>query len=328
MRRIIPGLFTALAIAAFPLPALTQPAEKVYRIGLLTGLPLTGSPIWKEAFREGLRERGYVEGKNITIEWRSHGGVISRRPALAADLVRRKVDVIVASGPGDIRAVKRATAAIPVVMMSSSDPVGAGLIVSLARPGGNVTGLAISRPELVAKLLALLKETLPGISRVAVFISQSGGDDRQIRARLDGMAVSLGVTLQYLNINAPADIETSFRAAVEGQADAVLFRVARPLTVLRRPWIMELAAKSGLPVVYERESEVESGGLMSYSVDRQDFYRRVAAYVDKILRGAKPADLPVEQPMRFKLTVNLSTAKALGIKIPRSILLRADKAIE
>jgi len=328
MRRILPGLFAALAISAFPLSAVAQSAGKLHRIGFLTGLPVTGAPAWMDAFREGLRERGYVEGQNVTIEWRTHGGVISRRPALVADLVRRRVDVIVASGSRDIRAVRQATAEIPVVMVSGGDPVATGLIASLARPGGNVTGLATARPELAAKLLALLKETFPGISRVAVFLWRTGGDYRQIRARLDGTAKALGMTLQYLDINVPADIETAFRAAVAGRADAVLFRVARPLTVQRRPWLMELAAKSGLPVIYERESEVEAGGLMSYGVDRPDVYRRVAAYVDKILRGAKPANLPVERPMRFKLTVNLKTAKAQGISIPRSILLRADRVIE
>jgi len=328
MRRMIPGLFAALAVSAFLLPTVAQSAGKLYRIGFLTGVPLTGAPVWKEAFREGLRERGYVEGKNIAIEWRSHAGVNSRRPALVADLVRRRVDVIVASGSTNIRAVKKATATIPIVMVGSGDPVATGLVASLARPGGNVTGLSMSRPEIAAKQLSILKEALPGISRVAVFLFRMGTDYTQIRARLDGTAKALGMTLQYLDINAAADIETAFRAAVEGRAEAVLFRVARPLFVRRRPWLMELAAKSGLPVIYEWEPEVEAGGLMSYTVDRPGLYRHVAAYVDKILRGAKPADLPVEQPMRFKLTVNLKTAKAQGISIPRSILLRADRVIE
>lgn len=309
-------------------PASAQPAGRVYRIGFLTGTPLAGDWRLRNALRGGLRELGYVEGKNIAIEWRSTDAIRGRRAELAAELVRLKVGVIVAVGSGDIRAAMKATSTIPIVMVVGGDPVRSGFVASLAHPGGNVTGLATFRPELTAKRLELLKETIPTVSRVAVFLTPSRTDSPPIRKQLGLRADAIGVTLRYMDIRGPEDIAMAFRAAVAGRADAVIFRVARPF--LLSPWtrVGDLAAGSRLPVIFERESLVKAGGLMSYGVYRPDLYRRAATYVDKILKGAKPADLPVEQPTKFTLTVNLKTAKALGITIPRSVLLRADEVIE
>jgi putative ABC transport system substrate-binding protein len=269
-----------------------------------------------------------VEGKNIVIEWRSTEGKTDRRPALAAELVHLKVDVIVAVGSGDIRAAKEATAAIPIVMVQGGDAVGSGFVASLARPGGNITGLSTLRPELSGKRLELLKETVPRLSRVAVFVSSTDQDYAQIQKEVELAAGALGVKLQYLEVRESKDIETAFREASKGRADAVLFRVAGPFVTSQRPQIAQLAVKSRLPVIYERAAEVEAGGLMSYGVNNSDMYRRAATYVDKILKGAKPADLPVEQPMKFEFIINLKAAKQIGLTIPPNVLVRADKVIK
>lgn len=312
----------------WPLAAYGQQPGRSYRIGYLTG---SGRVAVFEAFRRGLRELGYIEGKNIVIERRSSGGNPGRRRAGAAELARLEVDVIVAVGFGDIRAAREATDAIPIVMVTSGDPVASGLVASLARPGGNVTGLATLRPELAAKRLELLKETIPGLSRVAVFLTANEYADygrTHFQEVLDHSARAIGVTLRYLPIMTSRDIETGFSAAVAARAEAALFRVAGPLLGSWRPWIAELAANSRLPVIYERGSMVHAGGLMSYGVDRLDLYRRAATYVDKILKGAKPAELPIQQPARFKMVINLRAARALGLTIPHSVMLRADEVIE
>ena len=241
--------------------------------------------------------------------------------------MRLKVDVIVAGGSGDIRAAKEATTTIPIVMINGGDAVGNGFVASLARPGGNITGLSIFRPELSGKRLELLKETVPRLSRAAVFVSSASQDYAQVLKELDLAAGVLAVKLQHLDILSSKDVETAFRSAVKGRADAVLFRVPGPLVSSQRPQISALAVKSRLPAICEAAADVEDGGLMSYGVNTNDLDQRAAVYVDKILKGRTPADLPVEQPMKFEFIVNLKAAKAIGLTVPPNVLVRADKVI-
>jgi putative ABC transport system substrate-binding protein len=324
------GVFL-FVVAALILPSLhiaqAQQPTKIPRIGYLTGPPLSASVGVRDAFRQGLRELGYVEGKNIVIEWRSWEGKRDRRPALAVELVHLKVDVIVAVGSSDIHAAKEATSTIPIVMVNGGDPVGSGLVASLARPGGNVTGLATLRPELTGKRLELLKEIVLRLSRVAVFASPGSGDHTQILKELDLAAGPLGVKLQHLDIRSPKDFETAFQAATKGRAEAVLIQLPGPVLTPRRKDVTELAVKSRLPAMYEGLEVVEIGGLMSYGVSSTDRYRRAATYVDKILKGTKPSDIPVEQPTKFEFIVNLKTAKQIGLTIPPNVLARADRVI-
>ncbi len=313
-------------VVAGPVVRAQQP-KIVPRIGYLTGSPLSANPARIEAFRQGLRDLGYIEGKNIVIEWRSADGKLDRLPALVAELIRLKVDVIVAVGSGDIRAAKEATATIPIVMVVGGDPVGSGLVASLARPGGNVTGLATLRPELSGKRLEILKETVPRLSRVAVFTSSFGQDCSQIQKELDLAAGAFKVKVQYLDVLSPKDIETAFQAAVKGRAGAVLMEAGGPIVTPHRTEIVERAVKSRVPAIYRGAEEVEAGGLMSYGVNFPDLYRRAATFVDKILKGRTPQDLPVEQPMKFEFVVNLNAAKQIGLTIPPNVLVRADKVI-
>jgi putative ABC transport system substrate-binding protein len=319
------ALSSMLLALCFPVSA--QQPEKVARIGFLTGASLASQFARNEAFRQCLRELGYVEGKNIVIEWRSYEGKEDLRPKLAAELVRLKVDVIVAGGSGDIRAAKEATGTIPIVMLAGGDAVGSGFIASLARPGGNITGLSTLRPELSGKRLELLKETVSRLSRMAFIVSPDNLDYSQELKEIELAAGSFALKVQRLDIRSPKDIETAFQAAVKGRAGAVLFRVAGPYAAGQRPQIAEFAAKSRLPVIYESAAYVEAGGLMSYGVDIIDVARRAAVYVDKILKGVKPADLPVEQPMKFEFIINLKAAKQIGLTIPPNVLARADKVI-
>jgi putative tryptophan/tyrosine transport system substrate-binding protein len=310
--------------------AQAQQTSKIPRIGYLTNAPLSASPEVgvQDAFRQGLRELGYVEGKNILIEWRSGERNRDRQRALAAELARLKVDVIVAAGSGDIRAAKEATTTIPIVMVSGGDPVASGFVASLARPGGNITGLATLRPELTGKRLEILKEVVPKLSRVAVFASSASHDYAQTSKEIELAAGALGVKLQHLDILSPKNFETAFQAAAKGQAEAVLLRVPGPILSPHRREVAALAIKSRLPAMYESAEEVEAGGLMSYGTDFSDRYRRVAYYVDKILKGAKPAELPVEQPTKFELVINLKAAKQIGLTIPETVLYRADRVIK
>jgi putative ABC transport system substrate-binding protein len=308
--------------------AQAQQPTKVPRIGYLRGAsPSSGNLARTEAFRRGLRELGYVEGKNIVLEWRSAEGKLDRLPALAAELVRLKVDVIVAAGPIPTRAAKDATTTIPIVRTQDPDPVGNGFVASLARPGGNITGLATLAPELSGKRLELLKEIIPRLSRVAVLGTSTMPGSAQMLREVDLAAKAFGVQLQYLDVLSPKDIETAFRAAGKGRADAVLMMVAGFITSAHRTEILELAVKSRLPVIYERGDYVEAGGLMTYGVNLNDLDRRAATYVDKILKGRTPADLPVEQPMKFEFIINLKAAKRIGLTIPPNVLVRADKVI-
>jgi putative ABC transport system substrate-binding protein len=305
-----------------------QQPTKIPRIGYLGfGSPST-IPTRIEAFRQGLRELGYVEDKNIFIEWRSAEGNADRLPSLAAELVRLKVDVIVTNGPYSTRAAKAATVTIPIVMAAVGDPVGDGIVAGLARPGGNITGLSSVAPELSGKRLELLKEIVPKLSRVAVFGSSTSPNTAGSLREVELAAGALKVKLQYLDVLSPKDIETAFRAASKGRADAVLFLVAGGVASGHQTQIADLAIKSRLPVIYGSQATVEAGGLMSYGVINLDLDRRAATYVDKILKGAKPADLPVEQPTKFELVINLKAAKQIGLTIPPNVLVRADKVIK
>ena len=325
MSKKIISLALGVVLLAFSFPAEAQQPKKVPRIGYLTG----GSPSsgYYEAFRQGLRELGYAEGKNIIIEFYFAEGKLDRLPSLAAELVRLKVDVIVTAGPIGTRAAKEATVTIPIVMAQDGDPVGSGFIASLARPGGNITGLSTLAPEISGKQLELLKEIVTRLSRVAVLgTSTRPGTAQQLR-ETELAAGAFGVKLQSLDILSPKHFETAFQAAVKERAEAVLVRVSGPILFPHRTEVAALAVKSRLPVMYERAEEVEAGGLVSYGVNVPDLYRRGAIYVDKILKGAKPADLPVEQPTKFEFVVNLKAAKQIGVTIPPNVLARADRVI-
>jgi putative ABC transport system substrate-binding protein len=326
---LIRGMLTAAIVVILVLLsayfAEAQQSTRIPRIGYLQ-IPTSPNPARIEAFRQGLRELGYVEGKNIIIEYRSSEGKPDRLPALAAELVRLKVDVIVTSGATVTRAAKEATLTIPIVMRQDPDPVGNGFVVSLARPGGNITGLATFRPETTGKRLELLKEIVPKLFRVAVLGSSTMPGNAQAFKETDAAAGVFGVELQYLDILGPRDIEPTFRAASKGRADALLM-MAGSVLLSQRTQIADLAIKSRLPAIYYDPQFVEAGGLMTYGVSFTDLDRRAATYVDKILKGAKPADLPVEQPTKFELVINLKTAKQIGLTIPQSVLYRADKVI-
>jgi ABC-type uncharacterized transport system substrate-binding protein len=323
-RAAVPSILAAVVLFVLGVIAEAQQPAKVPRIGYLTAGSLISARI--EAFRQGLRELGYVEGKNIVIEWRSSEGKADRLPALAAELVRLKVDVIVTTGPPATRAAKQATVTIPIVMGHDDDPVGSGFVASLARPGGNITGLATLAPEIAGKQLELLREIVPKLSRVAVIGSATRPGNPQALREINLAADAVGVQLQYLEIQIPKDIETAFRAASKERADAVLV-LSNEVLIRQRRQIVDLAVKSRLPATYNRPEYVEDGGLVFYGVSYTDLYRRAATYVDKILKGAKPVDLPIEQPKKFELVINLKAAKQIGLTIPPNVLARADKVI-
>jgi len=327
--RIGLAVVIGLAILAKPLGAGSQPAgQKVPRIGYLDGASLSANSVRLEAFRHGLRELGCVEGQSVAIEWRSADGKADRLPSLAAELVRLKVDVIVTGGAGATGPAKDATATIPIVMAQDSDPVESGFVSSLARPGGNVTGLSMLHPELSMKRLEILKEMHPKLSRVAVFgTSTWAGNARGLR-ETEQAAKTLRLKLQYVDVSRPTDFELAFQTASKGQAEAIVMLAWNPLLNARRKEVVELAAKSRVPIMYRERESVEAGGLITYGPNLSYLFRRAATYVDKILKGAKPADLPIEQPIKFELVINLKTAKALGLTIPQSVLLRADEIIE
>ena len=329
MRLIGLAVVLTIGLLAVPLAAEAQPAGKrVPRIGYLDGGSLSANSVRIEAFRQGLRELGYVEGQNIAIEWRSAEGKADQLPGLAAELVRLKVDAIVTGGAGATRPAKEATSTIPIVMAQDSDPVESGFVTSLSRPGGNITGLSTLHPEISVKRLEILKEVLPRLSRVAFFGTSTWAGNAHGLRETEMAARTLAVNLQYLDVSRPKDFEIAFQAARKGQAEAVVMVVWGPLLNPRRKEIAELATKSRLPTIYRERQHVEAGGLMAYGPDIPDLFRRAAIYVDKILKGAKPADLPVEQPTKFELVINLKTAKALGLTIPQTLLLRADEVIQ
>jgi putative ABC transport system substrate-binding protein len=323
-KKILVWLLVTFFIANVSVAHAQQPT-KIPRIGYLGGSAASGTTRI-DAFRQGLRELGYVEGKNIVIEWRNGDGNSDRLRALAVELVRLKVDVIVTVGSNPTRAAKEATATIPIVMSQDPDPVGNGFVASLARPGGNITGLSNFGPELSGKRLELLKEVVPKLTRVAVFGTSTFVGNKQILKEVELAAGVLKVKLQYIDVLDPKDIETAFRAATKGRAEAVLV-LAGGVFTSQRPQLAALAVKSRLPAIYYATEFVEDGGLMTYGANRADLARRAATYVDKILKGRTPADLPVEQPMRFEFIINLKAAKAIGLTIPPNVLVRADRVI-
>ncbi|HEV2055927.1 MAG TPA: ABC transporter substrate-binding protein [Methylomirabilota bacterium] len=320
---------SVLGFLAAPLAAEAQQPAKISRIGFLSPSSPSDPPMQHslEVFRHGLGELGYVEGQNIAIESRWAEGKYDRLPGLAAELVRLKVDVIVTAAVPAIRAAKEATSTIPIVMAVVVDPVATGLVASLARPGGNITGLSNMAPELVGKQLQMLKEVVPKASRVAVLWNPANpGNAPQLR-EAEAAARTLGVRLQPVEARDPNDFDGAFAAMIRQQAGALIVLLDVMFTD-HRTRIADLAAKSRLPAVYGLSEHAEAGGLMAYSASRAALFRRAATYVDKILKGAKPADLPVERPTKFELVINLKTAKALGLTIPPSLLVRADRVIE
>jgi len=321
------SILFVVVVLAVPVITEAQQPKKVPRIGFLTTLSPSTISDRIEAFRQGLRELGYVERKNIVIEWRYAEGKLDRLPALVSELVGLKVDVIVSGGSTATRPAKEATNTIPIVMAQDTDPVGSGFVASLARPGGNITGLATLAPELSGKQLELMKEIVPRLSRVAVLGSSTRSGNAQSVKETELAAGAFGVKLQYLDLRSPKDIEPAFRAASNGRADAVLVLTSSVATS-QRTQIIDLAIKNRLPAVYDRTEFVEDGGLMTYSASSTDLFRRAATYVDKILKGAKPGDLPIEQPTKFELVINLKTAKQIGLTIPPNVLARADRVIK
>jgi putative tryptophan/tyrosine transport system substrate-binding protein len=321
------SVLVAVMLLAVAVIAAAQQPTKIPRIGFLMSTSPSAGSDRIEAFRQGLRELGYVEGKNIVIEWRHAEGKLGRLSELAAELVRLKVEMIVTAGPVPTRAAKAATSTIPIVMTQDPDPVGNGFVASLARPGGNITGLSTLAPEISGKQVELLKEIVPRLSRVAVFGTSTIPGYAQRLRETELAAGAFGVQLQYLDILGPKDIESAFRAASKGRADAVL-ALGSPVFILQRIQIADLAVKSRLPAIYDRREFVEDGGLISYATSFTDLSHRAATYVDKILKGAKPGDLPVQQPTKFELVINLKTAKQIGLTIPPSVLARADRVIK
>ena len=303
-----------------------QPA-KIPRIGFLSPVSPSDTALWHQAFRQGLRDLGWVEGKNIGIEYRYAQGKTDRLPDLAADLVRLKVDIIVAAFTNEAVAAKKATRTIPIIMASTGDPVATGLVGSLARPGGNITGLSTLSPDLAGKRLQLLKEIVPKLSRLAVLWNPQGSSSALGWKEIQLPARELGIQLHSLEVRSPDDFDKAFEDATRAGADALTI-MPDPLFGGNLRRIVDFAAKRRLPSIFHVREFVDSGGLMSYGPDRSDLFRRAATYADKILKGAKPADLPVEQPTKFELAINLKTAKALGLRIPPSVLLRVDKVIE
>jgi len=310
-------------------PCVTVAQQQIPRIGYLTGVfPCSGPVPSIDAFRQGLRELGYTEGKNIDIECRSADGKPDRLAELAAELVRLKVNVIIAAG-GELvaRAAKQATQTIPIVMTNAADPVETGLITSLARPGSNVTGLVTISPELGGKRLALLKEAFPKVDRVAVLTNPANPEQKVRLKEIEVAAQALVLQLQVLEVREPNDFDLAFSAITRQHAHALL-PLGDPLTVSNRTRLVDFAAKNRLPAMYHRMEFVDVGGLMAYGPNYDDLFRRAATFVDRILKGAKPGDLPVEQPTKFELVINLKAAKALGLVIAPSVLARADKIIE
>jgi putative tryptophan/tyrosine transport system substrate-binding protein len=321
-------VFICLLLAVF-LPAVftgAQQPKKVPKIGFLAATSPSIEAARVAAFQQGLRELGYVEGKDIIIEWRWAEGKFDRLPDLAAELVRLEVEVIVTGGSTSSGAAKQVTTTIPIVMAQVNDPVGSGFVASLAHPGGNMTGLSTLVPELSGKRLELLKEVVPGLSRVTVLGDSAAPGNAQSLKETELAARGFRLQLQYVDIRAPNDIEIAFREASKSRADALLVLVA-PVLISKRKQITDLAVKNRLPAMYGQPEYVEDGGLVSYGVSVVDLYRRAATYVDKILKGRKPADLPVEQPTKFELVINLKTAKQIGLTIPQSLLYRADRVI-
>src|SRR6267154_2399108 len=325
-RRAVLVLMVGALVA--PLALFAQQPVKIARIGFLHPASARGFDVLLQAFRDGLRELGYVEGKNLQLEVRWGEGKLERLAALAAELVQLKVDVIVAAASPSVVAARQATSTIPIVMPVSSDPVGDGLVASLAHPGGNITGLSIMSPELGEKRIQMLKELFPRVSHAMAVLWNP--DYVGMRARFEQARVAapaVGLTVRSVEVRDTHELDATFEAIIREHPDGLLL-LADPFTFSQRARIVEFGAEQRLPVIYESSDFVDVGGLISYGPNINDMYRRSATYVDKILRGAKPADLPIEQPTKFELVINMRAAKALGITFPESILLRADRVIE
>ena len=303
-----------------------QQQEKIPRVAFLgtASASVVGDRV--NALRRGLRELGYVDGQNVLVEYRFGEGKSDEVSSLAMELARSKVDVIVTAGPAATRSAKQATATIPIVMGNEGDPVGSGFVANLARPGGNITGLSALAPEISGKQLEILKEIVPKLLHVFTLGNSTTPGNAQALKEIELAAQTLGVQVQYLDVRIPKDIETAFRSATKGRADAII-ALQNPILTFDRKQVVTLAVKNRIPVAYHSVEFVEDGGLLSYGVSFSDLNRRAATYVDKILKGAKPADLPVEQPTKFELVINLKTAKQIGLKIPPNVLARADKVI-
>jgi putative tryptophan/tyrosine transport system substrate-binding protein len=312
---------------AFGPGAEAQQPTKIPRLGYLSGIDAATHSTRSDAFRQSLRQLGYIERQNIIVEYRYAEGKLDRLPELAAELVRLNVDVILASAPPPTRAAKGATSTIPIVMAFDDDPVGNGFVATLARPGGNITGLSSLAPEISGKQLELLKEIVPKLSRVGVLGTSTVPQYAQVVKEIELAAKAFGVEVQYLDVLNAKGIESAFRAASKEHADAVVV-LGSPILNSQRKQIVKLAAKSRLPLTSSRPEYVEDGALMTYGVNINDLFRRAAIYVDKILKGAKPADLPIEQPTKFELIINLKTAKQIGLTIPPKVLARADRVIQ
>jgi len=327
-RRILVVILT-LGILATPVPTEAQQSAKVPRIGWLSiasRTPAVSHLI--EAFWQGLRELGYVEGQNIAVEYRFAEGRPERLPEFAAQLVALKVDIIVTPNPAGTQAAREATRTIPIVILGVADPVGSGLVASLSRPGGNITGLTpTASPGMLGKRLELLKETVPKASRVAVLRNPTNPEDTQMSRDVGGAARALGVQLQVLDVRAPNELDSAFARMTRDRAGALLI-MGDTMFTLHREQIAVLATKNRLPAISGPREFAEAGGLMAYGRSLPYDFRRAATYVDKILKGAKPADIPVEQPTKFELVINMKTAKSLGLKIPQSVLIRADQLIQ
>jgi putative ABC transport system substrate-binding protein len=323
-------LLTSLTGAlAAPLAAEAQQAVKVARIGFLA-TNLAANPRLPEAFRQGLRDLGYVEGRNVMVEYRDAEGKLERLPALAAELVALKVDVIVAPGTPQALAAKHTTRTLPIVFTAAGDPVTDGLVTSLARPGGNVTGLSTIGPDLVGKCLEQLTQAVLGVSRVAVLWHPGAFSERTEKDMLKGADIAgraLGAQLQFVEARGPENLDRAFSEMTTARARALAV-LPSSMFVSERRRLVDLAAKSRLPAVYPQRDFVDAEGLMAYGPNVADLFRRAATYVDKILKGTKPGDLPIEQPTKFELVINLKTAKALGLTIPSALLARADQVIE
>jgi len=328
-RRTSPGVAYALVLmlSSFVSSVYAQPLAKVPRIGFLSGVSQPAISARTEAFSQGLRDLGYIEGKNIIIEWRYADGKFERLNALAAELVRLKTDIIVSAAPIVTRPLKEATKTIPIIMAFDDDPIGNGFVASLARPGGNITGLSNLSPEISGKQIEILKETLPKLERVAVLGSSNRPGNAQSVKEIELAAAVFRVKLLYVDVQNFADIEPAFRTVGRGRADSAIV-LGGPVINSRRNQVANLAVKNHLPTISPRGEFVEAGGLMTYGSNVNELFRRAATYVDKILKGAKPADLPVEQPTKFELVINLKTAKQIGLTIPPNVLARADKVIK
>jgi ABC-type uncharacterized transport system substrate-binding protein len=325
MRLIGLAVVVTLSLVLGPLAAESQQAAKIARIGYLE-VDRAGS-VLNEALRQGLRDLGYVEGRNVVIEYRDAEGKLDRLPALAAELVALKVDVLLVGGTAQALAAKQATRTLPIVFVTFGDPVRTGLVASLARPGRNMTGVTMISGELAGKRLELLREILPKVRRVAVLWNPVNRDTEEQLNETRGAARSLGMQVEAYTARAPHELEGAFAAMARDRADAV-FPLSDAMFGRQRRQIADLAARNRLAGMYHWRNYVEAGGLMSYGPNLTDLFRRSATYVDKILKGAKPADLPVEQPTKFELVINLKTAKALGLTIPQTLLLRADQVIQ